>query len=56
MAKLKHILAAYGLRDRYEPRRGSAPRCRGLELAKLPFEIAAIPEQHVVEEFSALGK
>jgi hypothetical protein len=28
------------------------PRCIGLELGKLPFQIPDIPEQHLVEKLS----
>ena len=44
-----------GERQRRAAVQGGVAACRvvvGLELAKLPFKITAIPEQHMVEEFS----
>jgi hypothetical protein len=48
--------ASTGKRQRRVPVQGCMAACRvvvALELAKLPLKITAVPEQHMVEEFSA---
>src|SRR5262249_32033922 len=47
---------AVGERQRRPTFQGGVATCRvvvGLEFSKLPFKVKAVPEQHMIQEFSA---